>query len=45
MYQCFIMPHFDLKTYYVIYSSKKETHSEILGRYRNKQISSKAMFN
>jgi hypothetical protein len=28
-----------------IYSSKKETHSEILGRYRNKQISSKAMFN
>jgi hypothetical protein len=27
------------------YSSKKETHSEILGRYRNKQISSKAMFN
>ena len=30
---------------YLIYSSKKETHSEILGRYRNKQISSKAMFN
>jgi hypothetical protein len=29
----------------IIYSSKKETHSEILGRYRNKQISSKAMFN
>ena len=28
-----------------IYSSKKETHSEILGRYRNKQISSKTMFN
>jgi hypothetical protein len=28
-----------------LYSSKKETHSEILGRYRNKQISSKAMFN
>ena len=45
MFQCFIMPHFDLKTYYVIYSSKKETHSEILGRYRNKPISSKAMFN
>jgi hypothetical protein len=28
-----------------IYSSKTETHSEILGRYRNKQISSKVMFN
>jgi hypothetical protein len=28
-----------------LYSSKIETHSEILGRYRNKQISSKAMFN
>jgi hypothetical protein len=27
------------------YSSKKEMHSEILGRYRNKQISSKVMFN
>ena len=29
----------------LIYSSKKETHSEILGQYRNKQISSKEMFN